>query len=80
MKRQFVPLARASEHGIPQGQKALAWVANFRDYNGAEKAGAIVKFGGRLYVDPDKFLDWMATGPRISPPGIRWRVKTAVPE
>lgn len=72
MARQLVPIARAHEHGIPQGPKAIGWVAYFRDYNGAEAAGAIVKFGSRLYVDPPKYLDWMATGPRISPPGIRW--------
>ncbi len=68
MPRQFVPLADAPEHGIPGTPLGLGWVAFHRVYNGAEKFGAIVKFGGRLYVDPARFLEWMATQPRISPP------------
>jgi hypothetical protein len=76
MSRQFVTIAQAPEHNIPGTAKSLHWVAFHREYNGAEKAGAIVKFGGRLYIDPTKFLEWMATGPRISPPVQRNKPST----
>jgi len=68
MSRQLVAIAKAPDHGIPGTAQSLQWVAFHREYNGAEKFGAIIKWGGRLYVDPDKFLAWMATQPRISPP------------
>jgi hypothetical protein len=71
MPRQFVPIASAPDHGIPCTAQSIQWTAFHREYNGAEKCGAIVKFGGRLYVDPPRFLEWMATGPRISPPVVR---------
>jgi hypothetical protein len=74
MSRQFLPLADAPHVGIPGSKDALHWIAFHRKYNGAEAAGAIFKFGGRLYVDSEKYLAWMATGPRISPPVVRNRL------
>jgi hypothetical protein len=80
MSRQFFPLADAPKHGIPANKEQLHWIAFHRAYNGAETAGAIVKFGGRLYIDPEKYLAWMATQPRISPPVVRNRpTKAAAP-
>lgn len=71
MARQLIPLAKLSEHGIPFTRAALNWIAFHRTFNGAARAGAIVKVGGRLFGDPQRFLEWMATGPQISPPGAR---------
>jgi hypothetical protein len=68
MSRQLVPLPKAPEHNIPVSRHGLEWISFHRDFNGAAKAGAIVKFGGRIFIDPPRFLEWMATGPRISPP------------
>ena len=71
MSRQLVPLSKAQEHAIPVSRNGLEWISFHREFNGAAKAGAIVKFGGRIYIDPPKFREWMATGPRISPPVVR---------
>lgn len=71
MSVQLVPLAKAAQPVTPMSRSSLQWVAFWRDFNGVEKFGAIVKVGGRLYVDPQKFLAWMATGPTISPPGLK---------
>jgi hypothetical protein len=76
MSRQLVPLPKAPEHNIPVSRHGLEWISFHREFNGAAKAGAIVKFGGRIFIDPPRFLDWMATGPRISPP-VR-RVKAPI--
>jgi hypothetical protein len=71
MARQLFPLRQGPQHGIPQTVAGLEWISFHREFNGAEKAGALVKCGGRVYVDPPKFLEWMAGGPRISPPVAR---------
>ena len=71
MSRKLVPLAKGPEHGIPFTRPALGWIAFHREFNGATRAGAIIKVGGRLFVDPDRFIEWMATSPQISPPGAR---------
>lgn len=68
MNRQLVPLKDGPQTGIPLTLAALEWISFHREFNGAEKAGALVKCGGRLYVDPPRFLEWMASSPRISPP------------
>jgi hypothetical protein len=73
MTSRIVPLADAPSNGVPGTKESLHWVAFHREYNGAKSAGAIVKFGGRLYIDIDKYLAWMGTGPRISPPVQRDR-------
>jgi hypothetical protein len=73
-KKLYAIAADPPEHGLPFNQSQLHWIAFYRDYNGAEKAGAIVKFGGRLYINPEAFLAWMATQPRISPPTARTRM------
>lgn len=75
MTRQLIPIAKAHEHEVPCTATSLHWVAFHREYNGARAFGAIVKFGGRLYIDPPRFLEWMATGPRISPPAVRSKTK-----
>jgi hypothetical protein len=68
MSRQLIPLPKASEHNIPVSRHGLEWISFHREFNGAAKAGAIVKFGGRIFIDPPRFLEWMATEPRVSPP------------
>jgi hypothetical protein len=70
MLRQLVALRKIvpEVHGIPYTPNMLDWINFHREYNGAAAAGALVKCGGRVYVDPMKFLEWMATNPRISPP------------
>ena len=70
MSRQLVPLRKINPdtHGIPFSPDMLNWVSFHREFNGAQKSGALVKCGGRVYVDPPKFLEWMATNQRISPP------------
>ena len=50
MQIQLVPLAKAAEPVTPMSRSALQWVAFWREFNGVEKFGAIVKVGGRLYV------------------------------
>jgi len=71
MTRQLIPLRKAADHGIPFTPAMLGWISFHRIFNGVEKSGGMVKCGGRLYIDPPKFLDWMASGPRISPPVAR---------
>lgn len=71
MSRKLIPLAAAPAHGVPFTRPALNWIAFHRSFNGAARAGAIVKVGGRLFCDPERFLDWMASEPQISPPGAR---------
>jgi hypothetical protein len=73
MARQLVPLRKIDpdKHGIPFSPSKLDWINFYREYNGAAAAGALLKCGGRIYVDPEKFLEWMATNPRISPPVLR---------
>lgn len=71
MSIQLVPLTKAASPVTPMTKGALQWTAYWREFNGAGKVGAIVKVGGRLYVNPEKFLTWMATGPTISPPGLK---------
>jgi hypothetical protein len=70
MPRQLIPLRKIDPdvHGIPFTPHMLDWISFHREYNGAAKAGALIKCGGRIYVDPPKFLEWMASNPRISPP------------
>lgn len=77
MSRHLVPLAKLPEVGIPYSKAALSWIAFHREFNGCEKFGALVKVGGRLFADPQRFMDWMATGPQISPPGLRKQTKAA---
>lgn len=70
MARQLIPLRKIDPdtHGIPFSPDMLNWISFHREFNGASNAGALVKCGGRVYVDPNKFLEWMAIDPRISPP------------
>lgn len=77
MARQLIPLRKIdpSAHGIPFTPDMLDWVSFHREFNGAAKAGALIKCGGRVYVDPPKFLEWMSTIPRISPPVTRQKAK-----
>jgi hypothetical protein len=74
----LVRLKDAPAAGIPFTAKALEWLSFWRDDNGAASSGAIVKVGGRLFVDPAQFTKWMRTNPIISPPGIRRQGKTKV--
>jgi hypothetical protein len=69
----LVRLKEAPANGIPFSAKALQWISFWREENGAATAGAIVKVGGRLFVDPPKFIEWMRSNPNISPPGVRRR-------
>jgi hypothetical protein len=71
MSIHLVPLAKAARPVTPMTRSALQWVAYWREFNGVEKFGAIVKVGGRLYCNPERFTAWMATGPTISPPGLK---------
>lgn len=71
MQNQFLLLGKAAGVAVPQSKASLQWIAYWRDFNGVEKFGGIVRVGGRLYVNPEKFLAWMATGPTISPPGLK---------
>ncbi len=75
MSRCLVPIRKLADPVTPFSKAALNWIAFHREFNGAEKAGAIIKVGGRLYGDPVRFIEWMSTGPRISPPGLRDSVK-----
>lgn len=68
MSRQLFPLRNGPEHGIPYTVSALGWISFHREFNGVERAGGLIKCGGRMYIDPPKFLDWMASQPRVSPP------------
>jgi len=70
MFRRLIPLRKIDPeaHGLPFSPNMLDWINFHREYNGAAAAGALVKCGGRVYVDPARFLEWMATNPRISPP------------
>lgn len=77
MSIQLVQLAKAAAPVTPMTKAALQWVAYWREFNGVEKFGAIVKVGGRLYVNPERFAAWMATGPTISPPGLKKRTAAA---
>ncbi len=70
MTQQLIVLRNAPQHGIPLTLAALKWVAYWREYNGAKDAGAVVRVGGRMYINPEKFHEWMLTEPRISPPGV----------
>jgi hypothetical protein len=79
MHPKIVPISKATDTGIPLSASAMGWVAYWRADNGSAKAGAIFKVGGRLFVDVEKFLEWMKSEPRISPPGIRGRRKAAPP-
>jgi hypothetical protein len=70
MPQTCFPITRPPD-GFPLNTKQLQWLSFHREYNGAEAAGAIFKFGGRMYAAPEKFIPWMATQPRISPPVVR---------
>ena len=71
MQQRIVPIADSEKEGIPLPKNTMRWSAFWREDNGAP----IFKVGGRLYVDVEKFTDWMRTEPRISPAGVRGRRK-----
>ncbi len=73
MQSKLVPIAKAPDSGVPLDAKTLNWISFWRRENGAEAAGAIVKAGGRVFVDPARFDEWMRSSPRFSPPGVRRR-------
>ncbi len=68
MSRGVNPTSKGSGSRSGLAPRAPMDSTSHREFNGATQAGAIVKFGGRMFVDPPRFLEWMATQPRISPP------------
>lgn len=70
---RLVPIAKAPGYGAPLDRKTLEWVSFWREVNGSEAAGAIIKAGGRIFVDLEKLDAWLRTSPRFSPPGVRRR-------
>jgi hypothetical protein len=58
-----------SQPALTEG--GIRWQIFNKDFNGLAHSGALVRVGARVLIDPDKYLGWLRTNPRISPPGAK---------
>lgn len=61
-----LPFKQFVSQGYPEG--SLRWMIFNEKYNGLAESGAIIRVGSRIYIDSQKFLNWLRTNPKISPP------------
>lgn len=52
-------------------ESGIRWFLFNADFNGLAKSGAVLRVGRKVLIDPARFLDWLKTNPRTSPPGAK---------
>ena len=60
MSRNLSQVAQFSERNPAFSQPSLRWLIFKAKENGLEAAGAIVRLGRRVYLDEDRFFEWLA--------------------
>ena len=58
MRRNLKTIRQQAEEG-PQSEGQLRWQLFNAKSNGLEEAGAIVRIGRRVYLDVDRYDDWI---------------------
>ncbi|WP_295438797.1 hypothetical protein [uncultured Thiodictyon sp.] len=53
------------------------WAIFNSSTNGLDKAGAVVRRGRRVLINPERWFAWQRTNPVCSPPRARTRTKAA---
>jgi hypothetical protein len=49
-------------------EASTRWAIFNAESNGLAESGALLRMGRRVLIDPDLYLAWVRTGPRLSPP------------
>ncbi len=70
------PVVRLSEFpkAYPETRltvNALRWQVFNEAHNGLRDAGAVVRVGRAVYLDPDRYFAWMRSNPRSAPRPVR---------
>ena len=59
MKLKTVTQFSKSNEAFPEG--GLRWLIHNKHSNGLLESGAIIKLGGRILIDEDRFMPWVET-------------------
>jgi hypothetical protein len=49
-------------------EAGIRWAIFNAHENGLADSGAIIRVGRKVLIDPDLYLNWLRTNPRLSPP------------
>lgn len=61
MHRNLRTIADFAKEG-PQTEAQLRWQVYNATHNGLSESGAIVRIGRRIYVDTDRYWQWVDSG------------------
>ena len=67
MARNLKTVPKFIDEDYPNSEGSFRWLMIQREINGLDAMGVVVKIAGRLYVDTDRWDDWVDAQQEQSP-------------